>query len=997
MSEARSAAPEQARCVGLSPDEVVASRAAHGPNVLTPAVKQSWWQLYLEKFEDPIVRILCVAAAIALVVGVVDGKIAEALGILAAIFLATFVAFVNEFKAQKEFELLDRASDDDLVRVIRAGSPTQVPKRDVVVGDIVLVEKGDEPPADGRILEAVSLEADESAFTGEPEHVGKIATTQAPQDLGDSAVPRDLLLRGSQVTEGHGIMEVTEVGDRTKVGEIASVVREDAGVETPLNIQLGRLSDLIGVLSFVIAGLLFVALVGRGVLRGELVLAAGQWYFAGVLFLAVAIALIRVWLPVLYDGLGFLGVEAAPPAWLGIENDDDDEDDGQAVDQPKRGGRALGWLMTFGTSILVFGLGTGLGYVLQLVPASPSEWLPRHAAEEFLMYFMIALTLIVVAVPEGLAMAVTLSLAYSMRKLMADNNLVKRMHACETIGAATVILTDKTGTLTRNEMRVTGTEFPSLPKGVAAAGPDELLRNELLLVEAIACNTTGDLDRNADVEACAVGNRTECALLFWLDSMGVDYVPFRYAFEVIYQVPFDNRRKYMATLGVSPGPHGRILYAKGAPEVILSHSTQVLTTQGPEPIAAHREALEAALQDAERRGMRCLAFAFHDAPEKGSLEIDHMTTDLTWLGFVAISDPVRDEVPAAIQACREAGIDVKIVTGDNPRTAAEIGRQIGLCDGHDQAHCVLGSDYRALADSDARTALAPLKVLARTEPEDKLRLVRQLQNEGHVVAFTGDGFNDVAALHQAQVGLAMGIRGSDAAKRVADIVIKDDSFTSVATGVKWGRALYQNIQRFILFQLTINVAACGIALIGPFIGVKLPLTVTQMLWVNLIMDTFAALALATEPPHDEVMKLPPRSPSAFIITRDMAVNIFGVGFLFLFLLIGLLLYFNADGQMTAHELSMFFAIFVMLQFWNLFNARALGLTQSALRGLSGNRGFLLIATVILVGQVLMTQFGGDVFRTTPLSGHNWLEILLGTSVVLWVGELWRLAKRLRAT
>jgi Ca2+-transporting ATPase len=627
--------------------------------------------------------------------------------------------------------------------------------------------------------------------------------------------------------------------------------------------------------------------------------------------------------------------------------------------------------------------------VLNLIPSSPSEWLPGGVAQKFLAYFMIAVTIIVVAVPEGLAMSVTLSLAYSMRKMTAANTLVRKMHACETIGAATVICTDKTGTLTMNEMRVFEAKYPAQNGKL-----DEDSDIGALIVENICANTTAHLGRSGSKATHALGNPTEGALLFWLEDQGINYVSHRDAFHITYQLTFSTERKWMGTMGQSPKLNTQCFHVKGAPEIVLERCTQVRTAKGTEPIGPHRETIKKELVEYQGRGMRTLGMAYRsDMGLENGQDIEHAAQGLTWLGFLAIADPVRVEVPPAVEACRRAGIKVKMVTGDNPDTAQEIARQIGLWEAGDNSEKHLkGPDFQTLSDLEASEASSRLKILSRAKPMEKVRLVRSLQAQGEVVAVTGDGINDCGALNYADVGLAMGRTGKAAAKEASDIILLDDSFRTIIDAVMWGRSLYENIQRFILFQLTINVAALGIAFLGPFIGVELPLTVIQMLWVNLIMDTFAALALATEPPHRDVLNRPPRSPNDFIVTKIMAINIFGVAALFLVVLLVLLELMQGDG-VTAYELSVFFTVFVLLQFWNLFNARCLGLSHSAFQGLTENKGFLMIATAIFIGQVLIVQFGGEVFRTVPLSFGHWILITLATSTVLWAGELVRYLRR----
>lgn len=672
-----------------------------------------------------------------------------------------------------------------------------------------------------------------------------------------------------------------------------------------------------------------------------------------------------------------------------------------------------------------------MGYLLGIIPADGHSWLPNHVGRTLLHYFMVAVTIIVVAVPEGLAMSVTLSLAYSMKKMAASNNLVRRMHACETIGAATVICSDKTGTLTQNQMRVYDVNFPCLN-----SQSPERKSAQALIAEAIAANSTADLEKKPLCAPHPIGNPTEGALLLWLDSQDIDYIPYRNNFQIQLRLPFSTQKKYMGTLGTSSVTERRVLYIKGAPELILERCSHILTENGllslptSTPHSAHTHTATAplpapyadgtqttvynvpsltplqdkasiltVLKDYQQRGMRTLGFAYQEvSPNVTESDLEQIDHHLTWLGFVAISDPLRTDVSESIHACLASGIQVKIITGDSPETVQEIARQIGLWQDEDinQRYLHLtGQEFHQLSDDEAKLAVQELKVLSRACPMDKLRLVKLLQENGHIVAVTGDGSNDAAALKHAHVGLAMG-SGTAIAKEASDIILLDDSFHSIVNAIVWGRSLYENIQRFILFQLTINVGALGIALLGPFIGVALPLTVTQMLWVNLIMDTFAALALATEPPHWSVMARPPRDPDAFIVSQSMAQNIFITGACFLMFLVTFLLKIRQDGTISPYELSVFFAVFVMFQFWNLFNARCLGLKQSAFSELYKNKGFLLIAATIFVGEILIIQFGGSVFRTVPLSLVDWIRITAGTSVILWIGELWRLILRLKS-
>jgi Ca2+-transporting ATPase len=961
---------------GLSDAEVIASRERHGRNVLTPPEREPWWRQFLSKFDDPVIRILMIAASIAIVVGLFEGKYAEGVGIVTAILLATTLAFVNEFRANREFEVLNQVNDHVEVKVFRNGKCTTIPKCDLVVGDTVLIEVGEELPTDGKVLEAVSLLVGQAKLTGESEPVRKVPEGVPVPGEAQGAYPPHVLLRSTTVADGHGIYEVTAVGDATEIGQAARAAAEvAAGEPTPLNRQLERLSKVIGVVGFGVAGLTFAALLIHGVISEAVVLSPQQWSFTGLLFVSTLLALARVWLPIVFDARELLGLGGEPPEWL-----DDDS--------------LAGWAKAVAAGAVVFAVGLGGGYSMGLIPETPATWLPMQAGSEFLKYFMIAVTLIVVAVPEGLAMSVTLSLAYSMRKMTATNNLVRRMHACETIGAATVICSDKTGTLTLNEMRVFEAHFPCMDGGTlrdASAGRD-------LVVEAICANSTAHLDRTQEETVFPIGNPTEGALLLWLDKYGIDYAVHRDAFPRQYQLTFSTERKWMGTLGRSTVNGAYVLHAKGAPEILLERCTHLRTAEGERPIGEDAEKIRAALKGFQGRAMRTLGFAQRTLVDHGEHEnLEHLAEELTWLGFAAIADPVRPEVPPALAACREAGIEVKMVTGDNPETAREIGAQIGLVTAGAPASAYVNArEFDGMDEHRTRSAAKDLRILARARPLDKLNLVRALQRENHVVAVTGDGANDAAALNQADVGLAMGKVGTAVAKEASDIILLDDSFSSIVNAVMWGRSLYENIQRFVLFQLTINVAALTIAMIGPIIGVELPFTVVQMLWINLIMDSFAALALATEPPHWSVMKRPPRDPRAFIVTPAMARGIFGTGLFFVFVLVGVLLYMQRDGETSAYELSQFFTLFVLLQFWNLFNARCLGRSQSALSGLGQNKMFLIIAVAILLGQVALVQFGGSVFRAVPLSLVDWGVLLGVSSLVLWAGELHRFVQRARA-
>ena len=876
--------------MGLTHEQVAESRRLHGENILTPPERVSLWKQFLEKFEDPIIRILLLAWVLSMIISGIHcwgpeqagfQAFLEPLGIFFAIMLASTIGFFFEVKAARAFEVLNTVNDDIMVTVVREGKIQEVARKEIVVGDVVMLNTGDEVPADGVLLESQSLQINESTLTGEP----VIAKTTVEADFDDEATyPSNRVLRSTTVVDGNGIMRVELVGDATEYGKVNKGALIDNNLETPLQMQLKRLAGLISKLGYIAAGVTFLLL-------------SSKVFFA--------------------DG----------------------------------------------------GLTT------------------MDIVSSLLNSFMIAVTLIVVSVPEGLPMSVTLSLALSMNRMLKTNNLVRKMHACETMGAATVICTDKTGTLTQNQMQVYEANF-------FAHGKDITFDN--IVKEGISVNSTANLNKDGG-EVKTIGNPTEAALLLWLDKQNHDYSALRSGAKVLSRLTFSTERKYMATVVDSPLVGGKILYVKGAPEIVLTLCDNVAMPGGNVPVGECRAKIEEKLFEYQNMAMRTLGFAYRILPAGASVEPYEngrlIGTELTFAGFVAISDPVRADVPEAVKCCLDAGVDVKIVTGDTPGTAREIGRQIGICNSETPADAIItGPDFEALSDEEAAKRVMGLKIMCRARPMDKQRLVRLLQEQDAVVAVTGDGTNDAPALKAAQVGLSMG-DGTSVAKEASDITIIDNSFGSITRAVMWGRSLYRNIQRFLLFQLTINVAACIIVMLGSLIGTSSPLTITQMLWVNLIMDTFAAGALASLPPSKSVMKDRPRKSGAngdFIITKPMAINIFVVGALFVVVQLAILLWLTGDGVLSAREQSQFFTFFVMLQFWNMFNAKAYLTGTSAFKGLFSNATFLAVCAVIVVGQWLIVTFGGEMFNVVPLSLKSWAVIVASTSVVLWIGEAVRL-------
>ena len=911
---------------GLTASEVEESRRKYGNNVLTPPEKEPVWKQFLEKFQDPIIRILLIALLLSVAVSLyqlftgAEGieVLLEPLGIFVAVMLATTVGFLFEQSANKKFEVLNQSEDETLVTVFRDGFIQRIERKDVVVGDSVVIETGDEIPADGTLFEAVSLRVNESDLTGEP---SSSKTTDEADFNPDATYPSNYVCRGSSVMEGHGIFVVEKVGDATEWGNVYRGAQIDNQVKTPLNEQLDKLGNGITIASYVIAGLIIVL---------RLVM-----YF--------------VW----RDDAAF--------DWMGF-------------------------------------------------------------ARYLLNTLMIAVTLIVVAVPEGLPMSVTLSLALSMKRMLETNNLVRKMHACETMGSATVICTDKTGTLTKNRMSLGEKCFFGLKD-------QKLDQSEVahLMEEGIALNSTAFLDFSDKKKVKVIGNPTEGALLLWLLDNSVDYIRIRDNVKIVKQLPFTTKYKYMATV-VETGFAGEyVLYVKGAPEIIMKRCTTVKMLDGESGIETVKSQVDSKLLEYQGKAMRTLGFAYKYITEQ-DLETVFVSSklqveDLCFLGIVGIIDPIRDDVSDSIHDCLDAGIGIKIVTGDTPGTAKEIGRQVGLWTEEDdpERQMITGKEFNLLSDDELRARVADLKIMSRARPSDKERLVRLLQERGEVVAVTGDGTNDAPALNKAQIGLSMG-DGTSVAKEASDITILDNSFKSIARAVMWGRSLYLNIQRFILFQMTINVAACLIVLLGAVMGTDSPLTVTQMLWINLIMDTFAAMALASLPPDKSVLKDKPRSRTAFIITKDMGRRIFGVGLLFVAVLFGFIQYFmhfgvdslsdfslrdyfssyfnfhHVGGNFTPKELSLLFTIFVFMQFWNIFNAKAYHTMDSAFKGLFDKdimRGFGVTILIIAIGQILIITFGGEMFSVVPLPFDEWVRIIIGTSLILWLGEIERWVHRMK--
>ena len=996
---------------GLTDAQVLESRSKYGAKILTPPEKEPLWKQFLEKFGDPLIIILLIAGVLSIGIscyefwGLHEGAetFFEPVGIFVAILLATGIAFIFELKADKQFSVLNQVNDDEMVEVIRNGNTTSIKKKDVVVGDIVVLNTGEEIPADGELLEAVTLNVDESSLTGEPICHKTIHEQEFDKD---ATYPSNRVLRGTKVMEGHGIFEVLAVGDSTENGEASKAAQIDDSVRTPLNEQLDGLADLITKLSYIFAALIIVAkllvyfnnlsmvfkwgaislvyfaIVGFAYYifkkRKSSEKKLGQIGKVGVIaYIIIDLIFSYFYLPCL------LAIPTVIFFWMVIKKFDD-----------------WSWKAVVPSIIGYFVILMGMVVYFHdtLMPGEQIAKLITYTLDTL----MIAVTLVVVAVPEGLPMAVTLSLAYSMTRMMKTNNLVRKMHACETMGATTVICTDKTGTLTQNQMQVYDTNFYGL--SAQTLGND---KESLLIEEGIAVNSTASLDYSVAEAVKVLGNPTEGALLLWLKKAGVDYLNLRESAEVLEELPFSTERKYMATIVKSSLFEGKtILYVKGAPEIVSGLCKNIENN-------VSKTDIENQLVEYQNQAMRTLGFAYQILDGKADVFKDGkiVADNLTFIGVVAISDPVRQDVPAAVAECMNAGINVKIVTGDTPGTAKEIGRQIGLWTAKDNdKNIITGPEFAALSDEELDKRVLDLKIISRARPMDKKRLVEALQRKNQVVAVTGDGTNDAPALKAAHVGLSMG-DGTSVAKEASDITIIDNSFSSIGKAVMWGRSLYQNIQRFLLFQLTVNVAACFIVLFGAFMGEESPLTVTQMLWVNLIMDTFAAMALASLPPSESVMNDKPRDRNAFILNKAMYQNILGVGGFFFVLLLVLLYVFEhsnitqltdllnvqlgASDGLTPYELTLFFTIFVMTHFFYLFCARAFETGKSALH-FKGCKGLLIIATIILAGQIAMVEIPGlqNFFNVTGLKFEDWVIIIVGSSLVLWIREIWSLLKKI---
>ncbi len=1016
---------------GLSKQQVLQMREKFGRNELTPPEREPWWKLLLEKFDDPTIKILIAAAVISLLMTAAekwllkdpDASFIDSIGIFLAVLLATLVGYFSERKSAKEFELLNKVKDDIRVKVLREGQLEEISIGELVVGDLIRVDLGDKIPADGIVVDSLGLLVDQSLLTGESVPVEKKSLDLASvgkEDLREfeqrgMVDENSQLARGTMVCDGHGMFLVTDVGDRTKLGQIAAKLAEksEAEAETPLVQKLTVLAKQISVVGVTASMSIFTIMALHAVFHSKL---DDHWIENGTSLFYVSLVGAIV--------LSLLAYRfALEPFFSSMD-----------MKPHKR------WLKAVLHIPLLVGCWAILAGVLEIgFGGDPGLAIPM--LNDLLLSFIVAVTIIVVAVPEGLPMMVTVSLALNMMKMAKENCLIRKLVASETIGSATIICTDKTGTLTQNKMRAIW--FFAGMKEFDRDHVDDLVNSPEWnrFVDGIAINTEANLNIVEQSEVVGIGNPTECSLLMLLHENGVDYRDNRDKYPRIHELSHNSQRK-MSMVMVKrekgkreEGEKGiyHQCFMKGAPERILENCSGVLVGGNVEPIEQYRDAIEAALVKASEQALRVIALServsegvcdFEKEPER----CIHCGTHVL-VGLVGIADPIRPEVAAAVQTCFDAGIQVKMITGDALPTAVAIAKQAGILQedrgqrvedrkgitdyelGNREA--VLTSEqFAKISDDDLPEVAENLRVLARSTPMDKLRLVKALHKRGEVVAMTGDGTNDAPALKHADVGLSMGIAGTEVAKEASDIVLMDDNFKSIVTGVWWGRTLYKNIQKFLQFQLSVNVVALLCALVGPMVGVPLPFTVTQLLWINIIMDTFAAIALSTDPPRSKTMRQKPISRTDHIITPAMGLTIllnslYQVAILFAALWGGWFLtqphdyaaFAEPKDPINLEAFTVFFTIFIMFLFWRIFTSRALDHDESAFSLLAKNRLFLLIAGLILVVQIIMVQASGTdretqsllgkVFRTEALTLLQWLKITALTATIIPVAWLSR--------
>ena len=858
---------------GLKSSQVEASRAAHGANSFTQAKGESLARRIWDASTEPMLVMLIFAAIITLGVNIAryftggEYNFLECAGIFCAIALSVVITIITEGKSAKAFEELNRINEDTLVKVIRDGEPTLVPQRDIVVGDVLLVETGDKIVADGRLLSSVDLSVNESSLTGESMPVSKDAEA-ACSDATPVAERANMLYSGCFVAAGTGKLLVTGVGNDTEFGQIAKELGTIEKASTPLQEKLDRLGKQITVMGCTAAGIVFT-----------------------------------------------------------IE------------------------IVTF-------------------LMNNTFNWETVSDA------FITSIVLIVAAVPEGLPTIVAVSLALNIIKMSRENALVKKMIACETIGCVNIICSDKTGTLTENKMTV-----HTIWAGGEKLEPAELA--DPVLLRNFCINGNANVTPEGDGWNF-IGNPTECSLLVAAHKAGYDYQQLRHDADVVRVFPFSSQNKDMSTIvreKDASGAEQLMLYVKGNPEKVLSMCAGVSDEE--------RERIDALMEDYQSHAGRLLGFAHRELAGFDDEAQEDVERDLVFDGFVVISDPLSPDVYDAIRRCREAGIEVKMLTGDNIRTARAIANELHMLeDGH---IAVEAADIEAMSDDELSDALGRIQVIARSTPLVKMRVVKLLKARGNVVAVTGDGINDAPAIKNADVGIAMGIAGTEVTKEASDMVLLDDSFSTILKAVQWGRGIYENFKRFIQFQLTVNVSSVIVVVFSILAGFEAPFTALELLWINIIMDGPPALTLGLEPIRDDLLQHEPTRRDASILDRTMLFRIFANG-IYISAIFMAQHFWNFLGCAEGEKATVLFTLFVLMQLLNAFNCRELN-NVPMLKNVGNNKLMLAVFGLVLSMQFAITEFGAAVFGTVPLSAALWGKMLLCAVSVVIVDEAVKAVRR----
>lgn len=855
---------------GLNPEQVEKSRSTYGTNSFVRQSHESLAKRIWDASTEPMLVMLIFAAIITLAVNITryftggEYNFLECVGIFAAIALSVVITIITEGKSAKAFEALNKINEDTLIKVIRNGEPQLITQKEIVVGDIIMIETGDKIVADGRLFSSNDLSVDESALTGESLPVKKDAefVCQKSTPVAERA---NMLYSGCFVSAGNGQMLVTGVGNDTEFGQIAQELSSIEKTTTPLQEKLDKLGKQITVLGASAAAIVFAIEVLQFVMNGQ------------------------------------LNLDTVSDAFI--------------------------------TSIV----------------------------------------LIVAAVPEGLPTIVAVSLALNIIKMSKENALVKKMIACETIGCVNIICSDKTGTLTENRMTV-----QKIYTGGELIDPEQL-KDEMLL-KNYCINSNANISEE-DGSWSFIGNPTEGSLLAAAAKAGVDYQELRHAADIVRVFPFSSQNKDMSTIVRENGKE--ILYVKGNPEKIISLCTGISEEE--------KEKNFHLMEEFQNKAGRLLAFAHKELEgQYNDEEQDEVEQGLIYDGFVVISDPLSPDVYKSIRNCRSAGIEVKMLTGDNIRTARAIANELHMLD--DDHIAVEAADIEKLTDEELKEALKKIQVIARSTPLVKMRVVKLLKEQGNVVAVTGDGINDAPAIKHADVGIAMGIAGTDVTKEASDMVLLDDSFSTIIKAVQWGRGIYENFKRFIQFQLTVNVSSVVVVICSILAGFSAPFTALELLWINIIMDGPPALTLGLEPIRPDLLKHKPTRRNENIISKKMLLRIFVNG-IFISVIFMLQHFKNFLGAVPEEEATVLFTLFVLFQLFNAFNCRELDDTPM-FKNLLKNKLMLGVFLLVLILQGIITQFGAAVFETVPLSAAMWGKMLLTAFTVIILNEGIKAVKRL---